>query len=527
MREQLLRQALESSKTTSKKQRTKQASLASSGLASRSSSKANSAANSRAGSTGTSRSGSRVGSRAGTDDEHDSLEGFDSDDTSDDFGNTLGAQLEEVDSWQTALATRIGNILNRGKRHADERPEDLRWYTGILQNHYATVEIQGQLPQLIRQLLRACTAEDEKEASLALKALSVTAVTDQSEDYFEECSGPLKSLIQDYGDEDVKADALRTLAMVAYISGSLSDLISVLTFLLEIIESDGHRILAEDSAVVVSAALNAFSICCTRVPNFDPEAEYLQDVDREFSQEAIESIAEQLESSAPSVQIAAAEVLALLFEKSYRKATLEDSANLQEDVHTGELPDVVQMYNPYRNTSQLLDQLQEVYKGSSKSTAKVHRRALNDTLRDVTQSIEHSGWGPGWRAGEGWKSKGRDNRNAAQKRHLGPSIKIKTDPNGGMFVVERWWQLIRVRDLRTVIGHGFMEHFAENPVVEESLFKEHDEGNDSDEDDEGENDEGSAVANGETNGHSVPDTAGPKSKTKSKQSKRGMDKWRR
>lgn len=475
MREQLLRQALESGKTVSKKHRVKQASAASSGVPSHSSSKANSTANSRAGSAATSRTGSLVGSSTGSDDEFQSLNGYDSDgDTSElDFGAKLGEQLENIDSWERALETRVGNIVARGKRRSDERFEDLRWYTGIMQNHYASEEVQPLISQIVKQLLRASTSESEKEATLALKALGVTVITDQSEDYFELCSGPLKAIVHDNGDEDVKAAALHSLSIVTFFSGSSSDIVSVLTFLLEIIESDGSHVLAGDSAPVVAAAIKAFGLLVSKLPDLDPDADYLQDVDREFSQDIISALSEQLESSAASVQVAAAEAIALIFEKSYRRATLDDRDQLEEDVSTGELPEVIQKYNAYRQTNQLILQLQEASKGSNKSTARGDRRLLHDALRDVLQSIEHPSWGPGWRAGQGWKAKGRDERHAGQKRELGPSIRIKTDSRGTAFVVENWWAYARVRELRNVLGHGFMEHFADNEIIEPTLFQEY------------------------------------------------------
>ena len=475
MREQLLRQALESGKTVSKKQRTKQESAASSGIPSRSSSKANSAANSRAGSAATSRTGSRVGSSTGSDDEFESLNGYESDGNASEFDFTakLDAELEGVaDSWERALEARLNNIINRGKRRTEERLDDLRWYTGLLQNHYASEEVQSQTLQIVKQLLRASTSESEKEATLALKALSITVITDQNEDYFELCSGPLKSIVQNSGDEDVKAAALHTLSLITFFSGTASDAVSVLIFLLEIIESDGSHVLAGDSAPVVAAATRALSLLVSKLPDLDPDADYLQDIDREFSEEAIAALSEQLESSAASVQVAAAEALALLFEKSYRRATLDDQDKLEEDVHTGERPDVIQKYSPYRQTNQLVLQLQEASKGSNKSAAKGDRRLLHDALRDVLQSIENPGFGPGWRAGQGWKAKGRDDRQAGQNRDLGPSIRIKTDPQGHAFVVQSWWAYVRVRELRNILGHGFMEHFADNEIVEQTLYQE-------------------------------------------------------
>ena len=152
------------------------------------------------------------------------------------------------------------------------------------------------------------------------------------------------------------------------------------------------------------------------------------------------------------------------------------------------MPTVVQKYSPYRQTNQLLLQLQETSKGSSKSVAKGDRRALNDTIRDVAQSLENPGWGPGWRAGQGWKAKGRDERNAGQKRDLGPSIRVKTDPRGHTLLVETWWTYIRVKELRSLLGHGFMEHFAENPVLEQVLVQEYD-GADEEESNDEESDE--------------------------------------
>lgn len=69
MREQLLRQALESGKTVSKKSKTKQYLAPSSGVPSRNGSRANSPNGSAINSRAASRVGSRVGSRQGSEEE--------------------------------------------------------------------------------------------------------------------------------------------------------------------------------------------------------------------------------------------------------------------------------------------------------------------------------------------------------------------------------------------------------------------------------------------------------------------------
>ena len=88
--------------------------------------------------------------------------------------------------------------------------------------------------------------------------------------------------------------------------------------------------------------------------------------------------------------VAAAEAIALLFEKSWRKATPADTDDLREHVDTGELYKVVQKYSPYRNPDQIVAQLDSIYKKGRKSGAikKSDRIALNDTIVDVMQTIE-------------------------------------------------------------------------------------------------------------------------------------------
>ncbi|KAI9653216.1 MAG: hypothetical protein M1831_006175 [Alyxoria varia] len=442
MHDDLRRRALESKKTVSRKAKAKVDTNLSSGVSSPVGSRPNSAANSRA--------ASRAGSAQPSDDE-----GSDSDETS--FSMTsLDAALHgdtqgfTNQSWSDELSRRVENILGaRKRRRLEEREQDLGLYTGILRHHFAADEIYSNLRNLCGAFLKAAGIEEtQREAISALKALEITVLTDKSEDPFELCGQELKRFIERSEDQTVQAETIRALAIVTFLGAAgTDDLESTMDFFLEISESDGYNISADDSAEVVTAALESCSLLATEIDDLS---------DR--SDEIVEAVMEQLESADPAVQVAAGEFIALLYEKSWRPTDPDEDEDIPEDVHTGIAASHLEAYPAYRRKDQLLSKLTALAKESSRSRSKTTRKTLHTNFSDIRQSVELPFVGPRY-------SNAIDQETS---RKYGSKMAIRVDPQRKM-IIDSWWKLSRLRMLQHVLGSGFMEHYELNDVVLETL----------------------------------------------------------
>jgi hypothetical protein len=148
-------------------------------------------------------------------------------------------------------------------------------------------------------------------------------LTDPSEALYNLTSEPLKEVIADYPAAAVKAAAIHALGAATFYGGGgggdadSPEVLELMHYLLDIVESDGHSVGAGDSGAVVAAALEEWGFLAT----------HMHDLERE-SPAAMEPFAEQLESSDAHVQIAAGENIALLFEKSYTE--LEEGESVDD-----------------------------------------------------------------------------------------------------------------------------------------------------------------------------------------------------
>ncbi|MCJ1285052.1 hypothetical protein MMC26_004389 [Xylographa opegraphella] len=436
----LRRQALESGKTVSRKAKSKQSSTASS--------RGNSAANSRP--------VSKAASRAGSDDE-----GELSDETS--FSvNSIDEMIAVDDSeaateaWKLELAERIEETIDRKRSSVSGREATLTAYIRILTSAYAEDEIRGKEMDLVASFLKSIKAEtSEKETILAMKALAMTLITSPSDAIYDAASSLLKRTISDSSSIPIKSAAIHTLGTCTFYGGASDDeILENMTFLLEIISSDGHFISAPDEPVPVVTALEEWGFLATLIEDLSAETE-----------DAMDAFVEQLGSSDPAVQIAAGENIALLYEKSYtppeENEVLSDSdedvvADPDDESDSG--PRLVKRYVAYRRTDQLLHTLSDLAKLNSRSLSKKDKKSIHSNFSDIHNSVENPTRGPRYQNAISHETGKRYGSRMAVRIH-----------KDGVMRIDKWWKLMRLKGLRRVLQGGFVTHYERNGVVFESL----------------------------------------------------------
>lgn len=237
------------------------------------------------------------------------------------------------------LTDTIADLLDRKGSSKKSRTESLQRYDYCLAHHYMAESLYGRVPELISTLTRSVKEEKtETETTLALHAIALTCVTFEDDSIYESVSSLLRRTITDSTSPHVKAVAIDSFAICLTFGGAgPEEILESLTFLLEIITSDGGFVDAPDNAEVVTSALQNWGFLATQVPDMESESE-----------DAVAAFLDQLESDEVKVQIAAGENIALLYEKSYVHkddldsddedlvAAAEDSAKSHHDTDSEE-----------------------------------------------------------------------------------------------------------------------------------------------------------------------------------------------
>lgn len=224
----------------------------------------------------------------------------------------------------------------------------------------------------------------------------------------------------------------------------------LMTFLLEIVESDGHSIDAHDEGSIVIAALEEWGLLATGVDDLEDATEA-----------AVEAFVDQLESSDAGVQIAAGENIALLYEKSYTpleddEVYSEDEFENEEETRHGEK--MVKRYNVYRRQDQLLHVLDQLANVSSRKVSKKDRKTLHSNFADIRNSVEKPTRGPRYSTAldqDTGKTYG-----GRMKVKINRSVEVRID---------KWWKLQRLNALRRVLQAGYTHHFDDNEAVSRCL----------------------------------------------------------
>ena len=343
-------------------------------------------------------------------------------------------------------------IIDTKRSSVEGREGALVIYIDILMRFYAQEEIESRCDQLYLAFLKSISSPSEKEASLALRAIALTLITNPSETAYD---GLYKRLQNTYTESEfptVKAAAIHTMSAAAIYGGAGDDEIEqIMDDLLAIVESDGASIDADDNGEVVAAATEAWGYLLTYVDDMEDKTEV-----------AMEAFVEQLESRDTSVQITAGTNIALLFEKSFTSREEDDEPATEAESYDdeGHPLDVsfVKRYDAYRQKSQLEYTLTQLSKESSKKVAKKDRKSLHKHFADVLNTVEHPPRGPAY-------SKAIDQET---NRRYGSRMVVRVNKTGSM-TIDKWWKLQRLQALKRVLGGGFVKHYTENEVVFESL----------------------------------------------------------
>jgi Interferon-related developmental regulator (IFRD) len=223
-------------------------------------------------------------------------------------------------------------------------------------------------------------------------------------------------------------------------------------YLLEIIESDGNSVGSGDDGAVVTAALEEWGFLATQLEDMEDTTE-----------EAMEAFVEQLDSSEPSVQIAAGENIALLYEKSYTEAEEDEEVESEddedpEDETSRDGPKMIKRYEPYRRLDKLRHTLSDLASISSRRLSKKDRKSLHTNFSDILNSVENPTRGPRY----------QNAVNQETGKRYGSRMTIRIHRSGVM-KIDKWWKLHRLQALRRILAGGFVTHYEKNEVVFESL----------------------------------------------------------
>jgi len=367
--------------------------------------------------------------------------------------NSIDAFLESdefsetnADALKHDLGSTIDEILERKGSSSEGREEALKRYNRILTSHHFGDVLYGRVDDILASLSKSIRAESSSnETIMALRAVSLTAISFQNESLYDTMGALVKRTVEDSQDNATKAAALHCLGICLSFGGAgESEIAETCTFILEVIQSDGAFVGADDNPEVVAAALQTYSYLITEVQDMEADSE-----------DAVEAFMEQLDSGDADVQIAAGEAIALLFEKSYTpREDDEDSEAEEEEEDDSDGPStadksLVKRYNAYHNPSEVLDKVQNLANLSSKGFNKSDKQRLHRSFASVAITVENP------RAG-------LQSNNSSKML-----VRIHRE---GEIKVDKWWKLMRLNALRRLLAGGFINHYFEgNKQVLNSL----------------------------------------------------------
>lgn len=326
------------------------------------------------------------------------------------------------------------------------REEALQAFCRLTKYHYAEEEIRASVGDLMTAFVKSIRHDSStRETIMALRALEYLVITSSDEKIFDNVEPIVTRTIRDSSSSAVKAAAIQCLGTCTIFGGAGEDgILEQMTFLLDIVASDGQSIDAADDPTSVTAALHIWGFLVTEIDDFEGESE-----------EAIQILMDQLDSGDSGVQIAAGENIALLYEKSYtpqeddEESESEDSEDSDEHDNDDAMgPKLVKRYDAYHNTPELERQLQSLATVHSKRISKRDKKSLHSNFASILTTVENPRRGP------------RYNMAIDQdtNRHYGNTLTVKIGSHG-LMSIDRWWKWIRLSGLRRILQGGFAEHY--------------------------------------------------------------------
>lgn len=364
--------------------------------------------------------------------------------------NSIGSlddENPETDNadWPQELNDRIQELLDRKRSSVQGREEALAAFNRLTKYHYAEEEIRAYTSDLLVAFVKSIRNDSStRETTLALRAIEQLAITTSNDRIFENAEPILTSTIRDSSSNAIKAAAMQCLGTCTIFGGAGEDgILDQMTFLLDIVASDGQSIDAADDPTSVTAALQTWGFLATEIDDLENDSE-----------DAIQIFIDQLDSNDSGVQIAAGENIALLYEKSYtpqeddEDEDSEESDEADEHANLGNGPKLVKRYNAYHNTPELERQLQSLARVHTKRISKRDKKSLHSNFASILTTVENPRRGP------------RYNMAIDQdtNRHYGSTLTVKIGQHGIMSI-DRWWKWTRLTGLRRILQGGFAEHY--------------------------------------------------------------------
>lgn len=351
---------------------------------------------------------------------------------------------QDNEDWSQELADRIQELLERKRSTVQGREEALAAFCRLTKYHYAEEEIRASVADLLSTFARSVRNETStRETTNALRAIELLTITSSDDKIYENAEPFLTRSIRDSTSAVIKAAAIHCLGTCTIFGGAgEGGIMDQMTFLLDIVASDGQSIDASDDAACVIAALQVWGFLATEIEDYESESE-----------EAVQIFMDQLDSGDSGVQIAAGEAIALLYEKSYTPQEDDDDEDSEEEDEEDEHadftgPKLIKRYNAYHNTPELERALQSLATVHNKRISKRDKKSLHSNFASILTTVENPRRGP------------RYNMAIDQdtNRHYGSTLTVKIGRHGVMSI-DRWWKWVRLSSLRRILQGGFSEHY--------------------------------------------------------------------
>lgn len=347
--------------------------------------------------------------------------------------------------------------MDRKRSSTFGREETYSAFCRLSKFHFIEESIRRRVPDLLAAFTRSIkSGASERESVLALRALGLLAITASDYTIFETVEPLLTRMIRDSTSSEIKTTAIHCLGTCTMFGGAGDDGIQdQMTFLLDIVASDGQSIDAQGSTCV-GAALQMWGFMATEIEDLENESE-----------DSIQIFMEQLTANDPNVQIAAGENIALLYEKSYTPQEDSDDEDEEEDAgYDSESekenlrgPKLIKRYDPYHNTPELERQLQALATVHTRRLNKRDKKNLHNNFASISTTVSDPRRGPMY-------SSAIDHET---NRHYGSKLTVKIGRQGVVHI-DRWWKWIRLNSLRRVLQGGFAIHYFQgNRAVLDSL----------------------------------------------------------
>ena len=272
---------------------------------------------------------------------------------------------------------------------------------------------------------------------------------------FDEVIQPLRTRIEDGSSNAAQEAAIHALGAAAFFgSADMEQTEEIMEYLLDIVESDGEHVDARDSGAIVAAALQEWGLLATQFEELEDKTE-----------RPLDCFEAQLDSAVLSVQQAAGENIALLYEQSFSPAGEEDEGSgddgTDDEFEFGKFQRKhwVKRYQVFAgNEFALKSKLSDLSRSSARHLGKDRRKDLHKTFKDVLHSVEHPWRGPQFSIA----------LNEEMTSYMGHRHVVRFGKEGS-YIINRWWKLHRYEAMKRIVGGGFVTHYQSNEVVHGSL----------------------------------------------------------